>query len=145
MDTAQEEIIADFELFDGNMDDKYNYLIELGSSIAEVDTAPRVERYAISGCQSKVWLAAEMTDDGRVHFMVDSDAHIPKGIIALLLKVLNGRTPRRILDTELYFIERTGLGSILSPTRTNGLAAMIRQMRMYALAFEARGQKNENR
>ncbi len=137
MDPIQEQIIADFSLFDDWMD-KYNYLIELGTALEPIDPAHRIERYAISGCQSRVWLTARQDDQGRVWFSADSDAIITKGIISLLIKVLNGRTPREILDTDLYFIDRVGLRENLSPTRANGLAAMVKQMRMYALAFDAK-------
>jgi cysteine desulfuration protein SufE len=142
MDKVQEDIIADFALFDDWMD-KYNYLIELGNALPEIDPAQRIEKYAISGCQSRVWLTAREDDDGRVWFSADSDAIITKGIISLLIKVLNGRTPREILDTDLYFIDRVGLRENLSPTRANGLAAMVRQMKMYALAFDAKDAKKE--
>jgi cysteine desulfuration protein SufE len=137
MDPIQEQIIEDFALFDDWMD-KYNYLIELGNALPPIDLAHRTDRYAISGCQSRVWLAASLDEKGLVWFAADSDAIITKGIISLLIKVLNGRSPREILDTELYFIDRVGLRENLSPTRANGLAAMVKQMRMYALAFEAK-------
>jgi cysteine desulfuration protein SufE len=137
MDKIQEDIIADFALFDDWMD-KYNYLIELGNALPPIDPAHRTDRYAISGCQSRVWLSASLDERGRVWFAADSDAIITKGIISLLIKVLNGRTPREILDTDLYFIDRVGLRENLSPTRANGLAAMVKQMRMYALAFDAK-------
>ncbi|MDR2883248.1 MAG: SufE family protein [Alistipes sp.] len=139
-DPIQEQIVADFELFDDWMD-KYNYLIELGGSLPPLDPAFRTDRYAISGCQSRVWLAATLSDDGRVHFSADSDAIITKGIISLLIRVLDGRTPREIIDADLYFIDRTGLRENLSPTRANGLGAMLKQMRMYALAFQAQNEK----
>jgi len=142
MDPVQEQIIADFSLFDEWMD-KYEYLIELGGSLAPLDDACRDDRHAISGCQSRVWLAAELTPDGRVHFTADSDAIITKGIVSLLIRVLDGRTPREILDADLYFIDRTGLAANLSPTRANGLAAMVKQMKMYALAFEAKAAGND--
>lgn len=137
MDPIQEQIIAEFSLFDDWMD-KYNYLIELGTALPPIDLAHRTERYAISGCQSRVWLAASLSDDGRVWFTADSDAIITKGIISLLIRVLSGRTPREILDTDLYFIDRVGLRENLSPTRANGLAAMVRQLKIYALAFDAK-------
>ncbi len=137
MDKIQERIIGDFALFDDWMD-KYNYLIELGTALPPIDPAHRTERYAISGCQSRVWLAARQDDEGRVWFTADSDAIITKGIISLLIEVMNGRTPREILDTDLYFIDRIGLRENLSPTRANGLAAMVKQMKMYALAFDAK-------
>ncbi len=137
MDQIQERIIGDFALFDDWMD-KYNYLIELGSALQPIDPEQRTERYAINGCQSRVWLVARQDDQGRVWFTADSDAIITKGIISLLVEVLNGRTPREILDTDLYFIDRIGLRENLSPTRANGLAAMVKQMKMYALAFDAK-------
>lgn len=137
MDAIQEQIISEFSLFDEWMD-KYNYLIELADTLPEIDPARRTERYAISGCQSRVWLAAHLDEQGRVRFTADSDAIITKGIVSLLVRVLDGRTPREILDTDLYFIDRTGLRENLSPTRANGLAAMVKQMKLYALAFDAK-------
>ncbi|MDR2894984.1 MAG: SufE family protein [Alistipes sp.] len=139
-DSIQEQIVADFSLFDDWMD-KYNYLIELGGDLPPIDPAHRTERYAISGCQSRVWLAATLDGGGRVRFTADSDAIITKGIVSLLIKVLDGRTPREILDTDLYFIDRMGLRENLSPTRAGGLAAMVKQMRMYALAFETQNRE----
>lgn len=136
MDPKQEEIIADFALFDDWLD-KYDYLIELGNALPPIDPAHRTEKYAISGCQSRVWVDARMDDLGRVWFSADSDAIITKGIISLLIKVLSGLTPRGIIDADLYFIDRIGLRENLSPTRANGLAAMLKQMKLYALAFEA--------
>jgi cysteine desulfuration protein SufE len=140
MDPIQEQIIEDFALFDDWMD-KYNHLIELGNTLPPIDPAHRTDRYAISGCQSRVWLAARQSDDGRVWFSADSDAIITKGIISLLIKVMDGRTPREILDTDLYFIDRVGLRENLSPTRANGLSAMVKQMKIYALAFDAKTEK----
>ena len=99
-----------------------------------IDPAHRTEKYLINGCQSRVWIDAR-EEEGRIRFTADSDAIITKGIISLLIRVLDGRTPREVLDTELYFIDRIGLAANLSPTRSNGLAAMIKQMRLYALAF----------
>ncbi len=133
-DKIQEQIIEDFAVFDDWMD-KYNYLIELGNALPPIDPAHRTDRYAITGCQSRVWLDARL-EDGRVYYSADSDAIITKGIISLLIQVLDGRTPREILDTDLYFIDRVGLRENLSPTRANGLAAMLKQMKLYALAFE---------
>ncbi len=132
-DPVQEQIIEDFSLFDEWLD-KYNYLIELGNALPPIDPAHRTDNYVIKGCQSRVWVDARM-EDGRVWFGADSDAIITKGIISLLIRVLNGRTPQEILDTDLYFIDRIGLRENLSPTRANGLLAMIKQMRLYALAF----------
>ncbi len=140
IDQVQEEIIAEFSMFDDWLD-KYNYLIELGNALPPIDPAHRTEQYAITGCQSRVWLDARLEKDAatgksRVWFSADSDAIITKGIISLLIRVLNGHTPREILDTDLYFIDRVGLRENLSPTRANGLAAMVKQMKMYALAFD---------
>ncbi len=132
-DAVQEQIIQEFSLFDEWLD-KYNYLIDLGNALPPIDPSHRTDNYAINGCQSRVWVDARM-EDGKVWFGADSDAIITKGIISLLIRVLNGRTPQEILDTDLYFIERIGLRENLSPTRANGLLAMIKQMRLYALAF----------
>ncbi len=132
-DEIQDRIIEEFEVFDEWLD-KYEYLIELSDTLPAIDPSRRTDEYAIKGCQSRVWVDARM-EDGKVFFSADSDAIITKGIIALLIRVLNGRTPQQILDTELYFIDAIGLSENLSPTRSNGLLAMIKQMRMYALAF----------
>lgn len=133
MDKIQEEIIEEFSVYDDWLD-KYDYLIELSQTLPAIDEKHRTEQYVISGCQSRVWVDAELRD-GKVRYTADSDAIITKGIIALLIRVLNDRTPQEILDTDLYFIDRIGLSANLSPTRANGLLAMIRQMRLYALAF----------
>lgn len=133
MDPVQEQIIEEFALFDEWLD-KYDYLIELGNAMPVIDPAHRTDNYVIRGCQSRVWVDAR-EEDGRVYYSADSDAIITKGIISLLIRVLNGRTPQEILDTDLYFIDRIGLRENLSPTRANGLLAMIKQMKLYALAF----------
>lgn len=136
MDKIQDEIIEEFAVFDDWLD-KYDYLIGLSESLPAIAPEHRTEQYLIEGCQSRVWIDARL-QDGKVFFSADSDAIITKGIISLLIRVLNGRTPREILDTELYFIDAIGLSANLSPTRANGLAAMVKQMRLYALAFEAK-------
>ena len=136
MDKTQEAIIEEFSVFDDWLD-KYDYLIALSETLPAIAPEHRTEQYVIDGCQSRVWVDAELRD-GRVWYTADSDAIITKGIIALLIRVLNGRTPQEILDTELYFIDRIGLSANLSPTRANGLAAMMKQMRLYALAFSRR-------
>lgn len=142
MDKIQDEIIEEFSVFDEWLD-KYDYLIGLGDALPAIDPAHRTNQYLIQGCQSRVWIDARL-ENGRVYYAADSDAIITKGIIALLIRVLNGRTPREILDTELYFIDAIGLGANLSPTRSNGLVAMIKQMRLYALAFESQlGKESE--
>lgn len=132
-DKIQEEIIEEFSIFEDWLD-KYDYLIGLSDSLQKIDDAHRTENYLIQGCQSRVWVDAELRDD-RVYYSADSDAIITKGIIALLIRVMNGRTPNEILSTDLYFIDAIGLKENLSPTRSNGLLSMIKQMRLYALAF----------
>jgi cysteine desulfuration protein SufE len=135
-DKIQDEIIDEFAVFDQWLD-KYEYLIGLGNALAPMDATHRTDSYLIEGCQSRVWIDARL-EDGRMYFSADSDAIITKGIIALLIRVMNGRTPQEVLDADLYFIDRIGLRENLSPTRSNGLVAMIRQMKMFALAFSGK-------
>ena len=132
----QDEIIEEFSGFDDWMD-KYQLLIDLGNEQEPLDEKYKVESNLIDGCQSRVWLQADY-HDGTIDFTAESDALIVKGIVALLIRVLSGHTPQEILDAELYFIEQIGLKEHLSPTRSNGLLAMVKQMRMYALAFKAK-------
>ena len=134
-DRIQNEIIDEFSLIDEWLD-KYDYLIELSDTLPAIDPEHRTDKYLINGCQSRVWVDARL-EDGKVYYSADSDAIITKGIIALLIRVLNGRSPQEIIDTELYFVDAIGLSENLSPTRSNGLLAMIKQMRMYAMAFAA--------
>ena len=134
-DQIQEEIIEEFSVFDEWLD-KYDYLIELSDSLPTIAAEHRTDDYVIKGCQSRVWVDARI-EDGKIFFAADSDAIITKGIIALLIRVMNGRTPQQIIDMDLYFIDAIGLGENLSPTRSNGLLSMIKQMKMYALAFNA--------
>ncbi|MBQ5861229.1 MAG: SufE family protein [Alistipes sp.] len=135
-DTIQEQIIEEFSIFDEWLD-KYDYLIELSDSLPAVAPEHRTEQYVIKGCQSRVWVDAKL-EDGKMMYSADSDAIITKGIIALLIRVMNGRSPQEIVDLDLYFIDAIGLGENLSPTRSNGLVAMIKQMKMYALALNSR-------
>ena len=135
-DKVQEEIIEEFSMFDEWLD-KYDYLIGLSETLPPIAPEHRTNQYLIEGCQSRVWIDARM-EDGRIRFTAASDAIITKGIIALLIRVLDGRTPREVLDTELYFIDAIGLSANLSPTRSNGLLAMVKQMRLYALAFDSK-------
>lgn len=130
----QEEVIEEFTLFEDWMD-KYEHLISLGKELPLIDEYKKVEENIIKGCQSRVWLAAELKD-GKVLFTADSDAIITKGIISLMIRVLNQSSPEEILESELYFIDQIGLKEHLSPTRSNGLVSMIKQMKMYALAFQ---------
>ena len=134
----QDEIIAEFSDFDDWMD-RYQLLIDMGSEQEPLDEQYKTEQNLIDGCQSRVWLQADLID-GMVHFRAESDALIVKGIVALLVRVLSDHTPQEILDADLYFIERIGLREHLSPTRSNGLGAMLKQMKMYALAYKVKGQ-----
>ena len=129
----QDEIIEEFSGFDDWMD-KYQLLIDLGNEQEPLDEKYKTEQNLIDGCQSRVWLQADYAD-GKIHFSAESDALIVKGIVALLIRVLSDHTPQEILDADLYFIEEIGLKEHLSPTRSNGLVAMVKQMRVYALAF----------
>ena len=132
----QDTIIDEFAVFDDWMD-KYGLLIEMGNSLTPLDERYRTENNLIAGCQSRVWLHAEYVE-GNIFFRGESDAVIVKGIISLLINVLSGHTPQEILDADLFFIDQIGLKEHLSPTRSNGLVAMVKQMRMYALAFQAK-------
>ena len=131
----QDDIIAEFSDFDDWMD-RYQLLIDMGSEQPPLDEQYKTEQNLIDGCQSRVWLQADFID-GMVHFRAESDALIVKGIVALLVRVLSGHTPQEILDADLYFIDRIGLREHLSPTRSNGLGALLKQMKMYALAFKS--------
>jgi len=137
---AQDEIIEEFQVFDDWMD-RYNYLIDLSKELEPYNPKHRTNAYLIEGCQSKVWLFAEL-DGNLIHFSADSDAIITKGIVALLIRVLSGHTPEEIKDSDLYFIEKIGLKDNLSPTRANGLLSMLKQMKLFGLAYYAKQQKN---
>ena len=136
LNETQKDIVEEFSIFEDWLD-RYNYLIELGNDLPAIDPQYRTNEYLINGCQSKVWLHAELVDE-KIEFKADSDAIIVKGIVALLVKVLNGRTPAEILENELFFIEEIGLKQNLSPTRSNGLLAMVKKMKLYALAYQAK-------
>lgn len=138
----QDEVIEEFSDFDDWMD-KYQLLIDLGNEQESLDPQYKTEQNLIDGCQSRVWLQADLDKDGNVIFQAESDALIVKGIISLLIKVVSGHTPDEILNSDLYFIEKIGLKEHLSPTRSNGLLAMVKQMRMYALAFKAKQQEQQ--
>lgn len=132
----QDEIIEEFAGFDDWMD-KYQLLIDLGNDQEPLDEKYKVESNLIDGCQSRVWLIADFAD-GKICYKAESDALIVKGIVSLLIRVLSDHTPQEILDADLYFIEEIGLKEHLSPTRSNGLVAMVKQMRVYALAFSVK-------
>lgn len=137
----QDAIIEEFSAFDDWMD-KYSLLIDLGNELPPFPEEERTEKNLIDGCQSKVWFTAKM-QDGKVVFEGDSDAILVKGIVALLIRCLSNHTPQEILNTDLYFIERINLREHLSPTRNNGLLAMLKQMRNYALVFSLRGENKQ--
>ncbi len=134
---TQNEIVEEFSQLDDWMD-RYGLIIDLGNTLPPIDEKYRTPEHLIEGCQSRVWLNAELTPEGKVHYTADSDAIIVKGIISLLIKVLNDHTPDEILASDLHFINDIGLSEHLSPTRSNGLLAMVKQMRLYALAFKVR-------
>jgi cysteine desulfuration protein SufE len=131
----QDEIVEEFSVFDDWMD-KYSFLIDKGNELPALDARYKTNSNLIEGCQSRVWLQADY-ENGKVFFSGDSDALIVKGIVSLLIKVLSGHTPDEILSADLYFIEAIGLKEHLSPTRSNGLVAMLKQMKLYALAFKS--------
>lgn len=133
----ENKIIEEFDLFEDWMD-KYNYLIELGNSLPIIDNKYRNDSYLINGCQSRVWISAEM-EDGKMILKADSDAVITKGVVSLLVNVLSGEKPADILNCELAFLNQIGLQDHLSPTRANGLTSMIKQIKLYALAFQTKG------
>jgi cysteine desulfuration protein SufE len=138
---AQQDIVDEFSVFDDWLD-RYNFLIELGNDLPGIDPKYRTNEYLINGCQSKVWLHAELVD-GKLIFNADSDAIIVKGIVALLVKLMNERTPSEILENDLTFIDGIGLRQNLSPTRSNGLLAMVKKMRLYAMAYQAKENQNK--
>ncbi|MBE3139959.1 MAG: SufE family protein [Thermoplasmata archaeon] len=136
---VQDKIIDEFSLFDDWMD-KYNLLIDLGKELPVIDPKFKVKDFLIEGCQSKVWLHPDY-DGKMITFTADSDAIITRGIVALLIKVFSDRTPEEIISTDLYFIEKIGLRQNLSPTRSNGLLSMVRQMKLFAMAFQVKSKK----
>lgn len=138
---VQDKIIEEFSFFDEWMD-KYNLLIDIGKELKVIDPKFKVRDFLIEGCQSKVWLHPEF-DGNVIVFTADSDAIITRGIVALLIKVLSNRTPEEIISADLYFIEKIGLRQNLSPTRSNGLLSMVRQMKLYAMAYDVRSKKEK--
>lgn len=133
IEEIQQEIIEEFSMYEDWMD-KYGYLIELGNELEDLDSKLKSDQNLIKGCQSRVWLVAELVD-GKIIFKGESDAVIVKGLVALLLRVVSGRTPQELMDSNLHFIDDIGLKQHLSPTRSNGLLAMVKQIRLYAVAF----------
>ena len=136
LNDTQKDIVEAFSVFEDWLD-RYNYLIELGNDLPEIDPQYKTNEYLINGCQSKVWLRADLVDD-KIQFTADSDAIITKGIVSLLIRVLSDRDPAEIVETDLLFIDRIGLRENLSPTRSNGLLSMVKQMKLYALAYKTK-------
>lgn len=132
---AQDEIIESFAMFD-DWTDKYEYLIQLGKELPVIDEQYKTDDHLIKGCQSKVWLHAELRD-GNIYFTADSDALITKGLVSMVVQILSGHTPEEIINADLYFIDAIGFRSHLSPTRANGLLSMLKQMKNYGIAFHA--------
>jgi cysteine desulfuration protein SufE len=139
INSIQDQIVEEFEIFEDWMD-KYNYLIDLSRTLPVIEEKFKKPEYLIEGCQSRVWLRAEM-ENGKVVYSADSDAVITKGLIALLIRVMSLREPEEIVNSELFFIDKIGLKENLSPTRSNGLVSMIKQMKLYALAYQVRVNK----
>ncbi|MVZ64363.1 SufE family protein [Sphingobacterium sp. DK4209] len=133
----QDELIEDFAFYQDWME-KYEFIIQLGKELPLIDESNKQDQYIIKGCQSKVWLFPEIKD-GKLYFTADSDAVITKGLVSLMVKVLSGHTAKEIAATDLYFIEQIGLKEHLSPTRANGLLSMVKQMKLYAIAYQAKG------
>ncbi len=133
---VQSEIIDEFSMFD-DWTERYEYIIELGKSLPIIDEKYKTDEYIIKGCQSKVWLNAEYKD-GKIFFTADSDAILTKGIIAIMIRVFSGQSPKDVLEASTDFVDEIGLKEHLSPTRANGLVSMIKQIKMYALAFETK-------
>jgi|SRR5690554_2661346 len=137
----QDSIIEDFEFFD-DWTQKYEHIIDLGKDLPLIDPTYKTDDYLIKGCQSQVWLFAEVKDDNKVYFTADSDAIITKGLVSLMVDALSGQTAKDIAEAEIYFIDKIGLKSHLSPTRSNGLLSMLNQMKNYAIAFQKQSLQN---
>ena len=137
IDIRQDQIIEEFDVFPDWME-KYEHIIELGKELDPIDESKKLDENLIKGCQSRVWLSAELNDKGKVIFTADSDAIITKGLVALMIRVLSDAEPMEIASSDLRFLEVIGLNAHLSPTRSNGLLSMVKQMKMYGLAFSAR-------
>lgn len=137
----QDRIIEDFEVF-GDWMEKYEYIIQLGKDLPLIDPQYKTDENLIRGCQSKVWLHAEMKEDGKLYFTADSDAVITKGLVGLVIQVLSGQLPKDIAEADIYFIDAIGLTSHLSPTRSNGLLSMLKQIKLYAIGYQMKSMQN---
>ena len=133
----QEEIISEFELLADDRESTIFYIMELGQNLSELSEAHKIEQNIIKGCQSKVWMVSSF-EEGKVGYMADSNTDLTKGLIALLVRVLDGVTPQEVLDTDLYFIQKIGMGNLVGSQRSNGLAAMVKQMKLHALAYSTK-------
>jgi cysteine desulfuration protein SufE len=134
---TQDEIINDFSLLDGDMEMTVFYIMELGQKLADMPAVEKTEENVVKGCQSKVWLTARM-NDGKIHFNADSNTAITKGLVSLLVRIFNGQKPESILNTDLYFMHKIGMERFIGTQRSNGFAAMIKQMKLYALAYKTK-------
>jgi cysteine desulfuration protein SufE len=133
----QDEIISDFSLLDGDMEMTVFYIMELGQKLRDMPEVEKTEENVVKGCQSKVWLTASLDDD-KIQFIADSNTAITKGLVSLLVRIFNGQTPEAILKTDLYFMQKIGMERFIGTQRSNGFAAMIKQMKLYALAFKTK-------
>lgn len=141
IDQIQDEIISDFSLLDGDMEMTVFYIMELGQKLPDMPESEKTDQNIVKGCQSKVWLTASL-DENKVYFRADSNTAITKGLVSLLARIFNGQTPEDILQADLYFMKRIGMDRFIGTQRSNGFAAMIRQMKLYALAFKTKMQVN---
>lgn len=139
----QDEIIEDFSLLSGDLESTIFYIMELGQQLPAMDASLKTEEHLVKGCQSKVWLSARYRD-GKVYFSADSNTEITKGLISLLIRIWNGRTPKEILESELYFIDKIGMSRVIGSQRSNGFASMIKNMRAYALVYSQFSKQSGN-
>lgn len=138
---VQDEIIEEFSMLDGDMEMTIGYVMELGDQLDPLDESRKTEDNIVKGCQSKVWLDAELKGD-KIEFKADSNTAITKGLVSILVRIFSGRSPQEIIDSDLYFIDKVGLNRFIGTQRSNGLGAMIKQMKIYGLAFSAKAENN---
>lgn len=138
---VQNEIIEEFSMLDGDMEMTISYIMELGDQLAPLDEAKRTDENIVKGCQSKVWLSANL-EGNKIHFEADSNTAITKGLVSLLVRILSGRSPKEIVDSDLYFIDKMGLNRFIGTQRSNGLGAMMKQIKIYGLAYSAKAENN---
>ncbi len=139
----QDEIIDEFSMLDGDMEMTISYIMELGEQLPELNESNRTEENIVKGCQSKVWLNAELVDN-KIHFQADSNTAITKGLVSLLVRILSDKSPREVVDTDLYFIDKIGLNRFIGTQRSNGFGAMMKQMKIYGLAFSTQVENHNN-